>query len=184
MTGQVGEEPAPQLPCPGVEQDGGFVVVAVRAQRTAEPDILVVVADGAGDVTAVRAGPPGPVPAGAAGQHRAAPLAARVDGTERGRGEGGEHARVLGNRFRYALASGQARADELAGIALVGDRAGRAGRLAAVTAGDMQDTAGFGIGGVGAPGLAGSQVDSGDRAAQPDGPGTGGGGGELAFPAA
>ncbi len=75
-------------------------------------------------------------------------------------------------------------ADELAGVALVDGRAGRAGRFTAVAARDVQHVAGFGVGAVGGGRLAGGQVDGGDAAAQPDRAGAGVGGGELAFPVA
>ena len=55
------------------------------------------------------------VAAGSAGQDGLAAQAAGVDRSEGGGGEGGEHARVRGDRFGDALASGQACADELAG---------------------------------------------------------------------
>ena len=86
----------------------------------------------------MRAHPLVAVTAGTAGQHLAATLTAGMDRAERRRGERGEHARMRGDRLRDALAAGQARADQLAGIALVDGRAGRAHRFAAVAAGDMQ----------------------------------------------
>ena len=82
----------------------------------------------------MRAAPRLGVAAGTAGQHGLAAHAAGVDRAERGGGEGGEHARVRGDRLGDALASGQARADELAGVALVDRRAGRADGFAAVAA--------------------------------------------------
>ena len=184
LAGQVGGEAAPQVPRAGVEHHGGFVVVAVRAHRAAEPGIVLVVAGRAGDVAAVRADALAGVAAGTAGQHLAAALAAGVDRAEGRGGEGGEHARVLSDRFGDALAAGQAGADELAGVALVDGRAGRAGRLAAVAARDVQHAARFSVGAVGGGGLAGGQVDGGDAAAQPDGARAGVRGGELAFPVA
>ena len=134
MAGQVGGEPAPQVGRVGVEQHGGFVVVAVAAHRLAEPGIVLDVAGRAGDVAAVRAAAGVGVAAGAAGQHGLAAHPAGVDRAEGGGGEGGEHARVRGDRLGDALAAGQARADELAGVALVDGRAGRADGFAAVAA--------------------------------------------------
>ena len=119
VPGQVGDEPAPQLAHVGVEQHGGVVVVAGRAHRLAEPGVALDVPGGAGDVAAVRAAPGVGVTAGAARQDGLAAHAAGVDRAERGGGEGGEHARVRGDRVGDALAAGQARADELAGVPLV-----------------------------------------------------------------
>jgi hypothetical protein len=103
----------------GVEQHGGFVVVAVAAHWLAEPGIVVDVAGGAGDVAAVRAAARLGVAAGTAGQDRLAAHPAGVDRAERARGEGGEHARMSGDGLGHTFASGQARTDQLAGIALV-----------------------------------------------------------------
>ena len=64
--GQVGGEPAPQLGCVGVEQHGGGVVVAVRAQRPSEPRVGTGVAVRAGNIPAVRAAAGVTVPAGPA----------------------------------------------------------------------------------------------------------------------
>ena len=136
VPGQVGDEPAPQVRRVGVEQHGRLVVVAVRAHRLAEPGVGLDVPGRAGDVPAVRAAPGAGVAAGTAGQHGLAAHPAGVDRAERGGGEGGEHARVRGDRLGDAFASGQARADELAGVALVDRRAGRADGLAAVAARD------------------------------------------------
>ena len=112
---------------PGVEQHGGGVVVAVGAHRLAEPGIVLDVPGRAGDVPAVRAAPGVSVAARAAGQHGLAAHPPGVDRAERRGGEGGEHARVRGDRLGDALAPGQARADELPGVPLV-DLASRPGR--------------------------------------------------------
>ena len=132
----------------------------------------------------MRAGALAGVAAGAAREHGlAAALAAGVDRAEGRGGEGGEHARVSADRFGDALAADQARADELAGVALVDLRAGRAGRLAAVAARDVKDAAGFRAGVVDrVRRLAGGQVNGGDAAVQPDGVSAVAGAGELAFP--
>ena len=119
VAGQVGDEPAPQVTRVGVEQHGGFVVVAVGAHRLAEPGVSLDVPGRAGDVAAVRAAPCAGVAAGSAGQDGLAAHPAGVDRAEGGGGEGGEHARVRGDRLGDAFASGQAGADELAGVALV-----------------------------------------------------------------
>ena len=168
VAGQVGDEPAPQVARVGVEQHGGGVVVAVAAHRLAEPGVVLDVAGRAGDVAAVRAAPGVGVAAGAAGQHGLAAHPAGVDRAERRRGEGGEHARVRGDRLGDALAAGQAGADELPGVALVDRRAGRADGLAAVAARDVQHSPVLGGGVVDRGEFAGGQVDGVDAAAQPD----------------
>ena len=184
LAGQVGDEPAPQVPGVGVEQHRGLVVVAVRAHRLAEPGIVLGVPGGAGDVPAVRAAACVGVAAGTAGQHGLAAHPPGVHRPEGGGGEGGEHARVGGDRAGDAFASGQARADELPGVALVHRRAGRADGLAAVAARDGQHSAGLGSGVVERRGFSGGQVDDVGPAAQPDRPGAAAGAGELAFPGA
>ena len=83
-----------------------------------------------------------------------------------------------------AFASGQARADELPGVALVHLRAGRADGLAAVAAWNGQHSPGLDSGVVERRGLPGGQVDDVGPAAQPDRAGAGAGAGELAFPGA
>ena len=84
-----GEAP-PQLWCAGVEQHRAGVVVAVGAQRFAEPVIVPAVLVGAGHEGAVWAGSGGA--AWAAGQFLAAAFPVGVDGTEGGCGQRGEHA--------------------------------------------------------------------------------------------
>ena len=138
MARQEGFEALPQLPGYRVEQHRGPVVVAAGAHRAAKPRIILAVAHRAGDIPAMRAHPLVAVTAGSAGQHLPAALTAGMDRAERRGGDGGEHARVSGDRFGDAFAAGQARAHQLAGIALVDGRAGRAHRFAAVAAGDMQ----------------------------------------------
>ena len=152
VAGQVGGEPAPQVPGVGVEQHGGLVVVAVAAHRLAEPGIVLDVPGRAGDVAAVRAAADVGVAAGTAGQDGLAAHPPGVDRAEGGGGEGGEHARVGGDGLGDALAASQPGADELAGVALVDGRAGRADGLAAVAARDVQHS----------PGLGGGVVDRGE----------------------
>src|SRR6266536_2867579 len=108
----------------------------------------------------MRAAPLAGVAAGPAGQQLAALAGAGgVDGPEAGGGEGGEHARMPGHGLRDALAASQAGADDLLGVLLVDAGAGRADVLTAVTTGDQQDLAGFGVGVVHGLGLAGDTVD-------------------------
>ena len=132
----------------------------------------------------MRAAPSLGVAAGAARQHGLAAHPAGVHRAERRRGESGEHARVRGDGLGDALAAGQSGPDELPGIPLVHRRAGRADRLAAVAAGDVQHSPVLGGGVVDRGGLAAGQVDGVDAAAQPDRVRAVAAGGELAFPGA
>jgi hypothetical protein len=116
-------EAAPQLGGVTVEQDRAGVVVAVRAQRLAEPVIVAGVHLVAGQVHTVRARPP--FPARAAGQYPVAPLAACVDRTERRCGEGDEDARMMGDLGGDAFAAGQPGPDELVSVGPVDLGAGR-----------------------------------------------------------
>ena len=185
VPGQVGGEPAPQVPRPGVEQHGGGVVVAVAAHRLAEPGVLFDVAGRAGDVPAMRAAAGVRVAAGAAGQDGLAAHPAGVDRAEGRGGEGGEHARVRGDRSRGCPCRRPGPRGRAAGRrACTPGRAGRADGLAAVAAGDVEHSPVLGRGVVDRGGLAGGQVDGVDAAAQPDRVRAVAGGGELAFPGA
>jgi len=153
----------------GVEQHRGLVVITVATQRPAEPGIVLAVASRAGDVLAVRAAAVFGVAAGTARQDGRAAQAAGVHGAEGGCGEGGEHARVRGDRLGYAFAASEPGTDELAGVTLVDGRAGRADHLAAVAARGEQDAVWFGGGVVDRAQFAGGQVDGVDAAAERDG---------------
>ena len=157
-------EAAPQFGGAGVEQDRAGVVVAVRAQRLAEPVVVPGVLLAAGQADAVRAGLV--FPARSAGQYPAVFLAAGVDRAERRRGEGDEDARVVGDGGGDALAAGQPGADELVGVGAVDLGAGRAAGGAAGLAGDRQDAAGLVDGGVAVDQFAGAAVDVVGAAAQ------------------
>ena len=166
-----------------VPHDVGVVVVAVRAQRLAEPGVVAVVPGEAGERAAVRAGlhvaagVAGLGPAGAAGPVGAGVLADRagVDGAEGGGGEGGEDGRVGGDGGGDAFAADESGADEVVGVAAVGFGAAGAGGGAAVAAGLVHHLVGHGVGGDGAQEFAGGGVDVLDLAAEPDGVGAGGG---------
>ena len=93
-------------------------------------------------------------------------LAPGVDRAERRRGQGDEHARVVGDGGGDALAAGQPGADELVGVGAVDLGAGRAAGGAAGLAGDRQDAAGLVDGGVAVDQFAGAAVDVVDAAAQ------------------
>jgi len=177
LAGQVGDEPAPQVGRVGVEQHGRFVVVAVDAHGLAEAGVGLDVAGRAGGVAAVRAAAGVVVATGAARQDGLAAHPPGVHRAEGRRGEGGEHARVRGDRLRDALTPGQAGPDELAGIALVHRRAGRADGLAAVPARDTDFAVEGGE-------FAGAQVDHVGAAAELDRVRAGTVRGELAFPGA
>ena len=127
-----------------VPHDVGGVVVAVRAQRLAEPGVVAAVpgeagqrAGRAGRCCDVAAGVAGLGPAGAAGPVGAGVLADRagVDRAEGGGGEGGEDGRVGGDGRGDAFAADEPGADEVVGVAAVGFGAAGAGGGAAVAAG-------------------------------------------------
>ena len=157
-------EPAPQFGGAGVEQDGAGVVVAVRAQRPAEPVVISGMLLAAGQADAVRASLA--LPAGTAGQNPAVFLAAGVDRAERRRGERDKDARVVGDGGGDALAPGEPGADELVGVGAVDLGAGRAAGGAAGLAGDGQDAAGFVDSGVAVDQFASAAVDVIGAAAQ------------------
>ena len=101
---------------------------------------------------------------------------AGVDGAEGGRGEGGEHARVDGDRFGDAFAACESGADELVGVGPVGFRAGRADRSAAVPARQVDHLVRAVLRVSHGKELTGGGVDVADGAAQPDWPDTASGG--------
>ena len=115
---------APKLGSVGVPYHGPVVVVAVRAKRPAKAGVGFLVALAAGQAPPVRA-VTGLAAGAATGDLAALAQGSGVHGPEGGRGEGGEYTRVDGDRFGDALASGEARADELVGVAPVGFGAGR-----------------------------------------------------------
>ena len=93
---------------------------------------------------------------------------AGVHGAERGRGEGGEHARMGAHRFGDVLAAGEPGADELVGVAAVGLGAGGADRGAAVPAGGVEHLVRQRLGVQSADDFTGGRVDVADGAVQPD----------------
>src|SRR5690349_23463313 len=86
--------------------------------------------------------------------------------TERRRGQRDEHAGVVGDGGRDALAAAQPGPDELVGVGAVDLGAGRAARGAAGLAGDRQDAARLVNGGVAVDQFAGAAVDVVGAAAQ------------------
>ena len=150
-----------------VPDDVGGVVVAVRAQRLAEPGVVAAVPGEAGVVAAVRAaagvaaGVAGLGPAGAAGLVGAGVLADRagVDRAEGRGGEGDEHGRVGGDGRGDAFAADEPGAEELVGVAAVGLGAAGADGGAAVAARLVDHPVGHADRGDGAQEFAGGGVD-------------------------
>lgn len=167
------------------------MVVAVEAQRLAQPRIVGVVAGEARYGLPVRAG--SGVAAGAAGCGSAVAAlpgaagvardVAVVDRAEGRGGEGGEDDRVPADRGGDALAAGQSATDNLVGVALVDPGAVRAHRLAAVTARLVQRPVGQLVGVLLAQDSAGVAVDGGDGAAEADRASTAAGGAGVLQPA-
>ena len=131
-------EPAPKLGGVGVEEDRAGVVVAVGAQWLAEPVVVAGVFLVAGQARR-RAGRSGRSGADGSASTRLAPHAPGVDGAERRRGEGDEHARMVGHLGGDAFAAGQPGPDELVGVGPVDLGAGRAPGGPARLAGDRQE---------------------------------------------
>ena len=121
----------------------------------------------AGDTAAVRA-EAGLAAGAASGDLAAVAGDAGVHGAEGGGGEGREHARVDGDGFGDALASGEPGADELVGVGAVGLGAGRADRGAAVSARQVDHLVRVVVGVEGGEDLSGRGVDVADGAAEPD----------------
>ncbi len=173
----------PQLACVVVPHDVGGVVVAVGAERLAEPGILAGVAGEAGGRAAVLAG--GDLAAGVAGLGRALAAGligagvlsdrAGVDLPEGGGGEGDEDGGMGGDRRGDALAADEPGADHVVGVAAVGFGAAGAGGDAAVAAGLVDHAVRHPQGGDGPEELTGSGVDVADAAAQAYRAGAGGG---------
>jgi hypothetical protein len=117
LAAQVGSEAGPQGRGVGVPQHRARVVVVLGVERGAEERVVVGV--GVAAVAAVGVG-------------------LVVDGSEAGRGEGGEHARVRGDAGGDGLATAKACGDELVGVVAVDGGAGGAAGGAAVAAADQQ----------------------------------------------
>ena len=160
-------EAAPQLGGVGVEQDRAGVVVAVGAQRLAEPVIVAGVFLVAGQTDAVGAGPA--VPARTAGQYPLTPNTPGMDRAERWCGESDEHAGMVGDLGGDAFAAGQPGPDELVGVGPVDLGARRAAGGPPRLAGDRQNPAGLVHGRVAVDQLAGGAVDVIDAATQQHG---------------
>jgi hypothetical protein len=160
-------ETAPQFRGAGIEQDRAGVVVAVRAQRPTQPVIVAGVPVRAGQAPAMRADLA--APPGMAALELAVFLPVEMDWPERGRGQGGEHARVAGDAAGDALAARQPGADQLVGVGAVHLRARWAARSAAGLARDRQHPAGLVDGRITVQQFPGGAVDVIDAPAQQDG---------------
>jgi hypothetical protein len=144
----------PQFPGAGVPHHVRVVVIAVRAQRLAEPGITGAVPPVAGGRAAVRAGSGvaagvarfGLAPALAAAGAGAVPDGPGVDRAEGRGGEGGEHRRVGGHGGGDAFAAGEPGADEVEGVTAVGVGAAGAGGDPPVAARLVHRVVGQGIG--------------------------------------
>src|SRR5690606_5124264 len=108
-----------------------------------------------------------------------------VDRAERGCGEGEEDAGMIadGGGDVAAVVTGQARADEVEGVARVGPGTGGAAGGTPVAAGEAETAARLALGGVVVQGLAGGFVLVHDPAGQVDGVGAATGAAYLFFPA-
>jgi len=166
---------SPQFARGVVPHDVGGVVVAVRAQRLAEPGIAGAVPGETGVVAAVRAA--AGVAAGAAGlgrqvqRDRSAQVCWRTGREWTGPKDGAVTvANAAGCRPRRgdALAAGEPGAQEMVGVAAVGLGAAGADGGAAVPAGLVDGPVGHAEGGDGAQQFAGGGVDVLDVAVQPD----------------
>lgn len=182
---------SPQLAGEVVPDDLVGVVVAVEAQRLAEPRIVGVVAGEARYGLPVRAG--SGVAAGVArcgsavaalpGAAGVAGDVAVVDRAEGRGGEGGEDDRVPADRGGDALAAGQSATDDLVGVALVDPGAVRAHRFAAVAARLVERAVGQLVGVLLAQDSAGVAVNGGDGAGEADRAGASTGGAGVLQPA-
>ena len=158
--------PPPQLRRQRVPQHRVLVVEAVRAQRLAQPRVVLVVDLAARQPHPVRAH----VRRAARGRQRCArPPANRREctGPKLGAVSVTNTIGCSAHRLRHALAAAQPGGDELVRVAAVGLRARRADRLAAIAAALQQRASGSGLGRVDRARLAGRQVDRVDLAAQP-----------------
>ena len=121
--------PPPQLGRERVPQHLRLGVVAGRAERLAQPRVVLVVAVPAAIPEAVRAA--GTLAVRVAGQHQPPLRLPRVDPAEAGGGEGHEQPRMPADRLGDALAALEPGGEELVGVGPVGGRTRRAAGLPA-----------------------------------------------------
>ena len=124
--------PPPQLRGERVPEHLGLRVIARRAERLAQPRVVLVVAVPAAIPVAV--GATGTLPVGVAGQHQPPLRLARVDPAEAGSGEGHEQPGMGRHRLGDALAALEAGGQELVGVGPIGGRTRRAPGLPASAA--------------------------------------------------
>lgn len=152
------------------------VAVAVGADRLPEQRVVLVVSQVAPLGLAVRA------ELAFAARVTGLPAAGAVDGAEGGGGEGEEDQRIVGDGVGDVLATLDAAADHLEGVAGVEAGARRAHGFAAVAAALEQDTEGLVGGAEDAQHFTRVRVDTGGGTGQADGvgavPDVGGSGGE------
>jgi hypothetical protein len=180
----------PQLTCLVVPDHVGPVVIAVRAERLAEPGVVAEMTGEAERGPAVLAG--GGVAAGAArlGPARAAgPVGAGVpadragvDRAERGSGQGDKHGRVGSDGRIHAFAADQPGADDVVGIATVGLGTAGADRGTTVAARLIDSPVRHADRRDGTQQLASAGIDVLDVATQLDGATAGGGGPDVIEP--
>jgi len=141
--GQVGDRPAPKDGHERIPQHRPLVVEAVGADGLPESGIVLVVPETAGSRPAMRTDRI--VPPLSARQHVSCSDHPAMDRTERGSGEGGEDARMVGQRSRYALGfiAGESSPCQGESVSTIHVRAGRAARRSAVSAGQKNDTGRF-----------------------------------------
>jgi hypothetical protein len=121
--------PPPQLGRQGVPQHLRLRVIAGRAERLAQPRVVLVMAVPAAIPEVV--GAAGALPIGMAGQYQAAPGLAGVDPAEGWGGEGHEQPGVPCHRLGDSLAPLEPGGEELVGVGPVGGRTRRAPGLSA-----------------------------------------------------
>jgi hypothetical protein len=110
--------PAPQLGRQGVPEHLRLAVIAPRAERLAQPRVVLVVTMPAACSEAV--GAAGSLAVGVAGQHQPASCLPGVDPPKAGGGEGDEQPRMPGHGLGDALATFEAGGQELVGVGPVG----------------------------------------------------------------
>lgn len=120
----------------GIPQDGAGVVVAIEAERLSYEPILRLVRLLTGDGTAASA--PSRASAREAGTGPAAAFPLGVDGSERRGRKGQKRPRMSADVLGNALAAGEARPDQVVGVATVRLCARRADGSAPVAAGDQE----------------------------------------------
>ncbi len=165
--GELEGEAPPEVADRSLPDHGPRIVVAVPAQRSPDPFIILTMTGETRCGTAMLTGGRTPWMT-RSGPGCGRPLADRVDGPEAGRGQRGEDPGMRHDGVRDAFAAIESGSDQLIGVALVQPGAGGADRATAVAAAHEDDAAGGGAAvegghqfpgtGVGGAGVSG-QVD-------------------------